>query len=158
MSEFSILFCCMGNICRSPMAAGLFRQLADEARILGRVFVDSAGTHADFPNAPADPRAQRALAARGIDISGHRARRITHNDFERFDRILVMDRQNYDALQFMCPKQHIRKIGRLLDYGPARRSKEVPDPYHADELAFADLIHILEPAVKGLLEHLRENF
>ena len=158
MSKFSILFCCMGNICRSPMAAALFRQEALEAGILDRIAVDSAGTHAYFPNSPADPRAQRALETRSIDISDHRARRITHDDFERFDLILVMDRDNYDALQFVCPKEHLRKIGRLLEYVPASRVKDIPDPYHADESAFIDLLHILEPAVKGLAKHLCKNF
>lgn len=158
MSEYSILFCCMGNICRSPMAAGLFKQIAEKAGVANRIIVDSAGTHADFPDSPADPRARRALAERGIDISGHRARRVTRADFERFDLILVMDGRNYDTLQFVCPKKHTGKIGLLLDYAPKGRGRDVPDPFNADESAFGRVVELLEPAVKGLLEQVLKNF
>lgn len=157
MSEFSILFCCMGNICRSPMAAALFRHLADEAGILHRLSIDSAGTHADFPNAPADPRARRILAERGIDLGGHRARRITRGDFDRFDLILAMDSDNYDALQFVAPRQHAGKIARLLDYAPNAGISDIPDPYHEDESMFLKVLDLLQPAVQELLAQIRKN-
>ncbi len=157
MSEVKVLFCCMGNICRSPMAEGVFRTLVEQAGFGNRILVDSAGTHADFPNSSPDPRALRAMAERGIDISGCRARRIVHSDFERFDLILAMDWRNHDALRFMCPKPHAHKLGRLLDYAPQVKARDVLDPFHGDESAFEHVLEIVEIAAKGLLDHLRES-
>jgi protein-tyrosine phosphatase len=157
MSEIKVLFCCMGNICRSPMAEGIFRRLVDEAGLGDLVLIDSVGTHADFPDAPPDPRAQQALAERGIDIGGLRARRIARSDFERFDLILVMDGQNFDTLRFICPKHQVHKIGRLLDYAPKLKMRDVPDPFHANDLAFGQVLEMVETAAKGLLEHVRES-
>jgi protein-tyrosine phosphatase len=158
MKKINILFCCMGNICRSPMAEGLFRKLVEEAGYADRVFVDSAGTHADFPDSPPDPRAQKLMAERGIDIGAQRARRVMRADFERFDLILAMDTRNLDALRFVCPRSQAHKVGLLLDYAPRLRKKEVPDPYHADESVFKSALEQIEVAAEGLLGHLRDAF
>jgi protein-tyrosine phosphatase len=139
------------------MAEGIFRRLVDEAGLGDRVLIDSAGTHADFPGAPPDSRAQQALAERGIDISGLRARRIARPDFERFDLILVMDGQNFDTLRFICPKPQVHKIGYLLDYAPKLKTRNVPDPFRRDDSAFGQVLEMVEAATKGLLEHVRES-
>jgi protein-tyrosine phosphatase len=157
MSEIKVLFCCMGNICRSPMAEGVFRRLVDEAGIGDRILIDSAGTHADFPNSPPDPRAQKLLAERGIDISGLRARRITRADFERFDLILVMDGQNYDMLRFVCPRSQSHKISRLLEFAPETKIRDVPDPFHGDESKFELVLELVEAASRGVLDHVRQS-
>lgn len=154
MSEIKILFCCMGNICRSPMAEGIFRRQVQQAGLADLILIDSAGTHADFPNSPPDPRAQRAMAELGIDIGMLRARRIARADFERFDLILAMDGQNFDTLRFIGPKQRLHKLGYLLDYAPRLKTKSVPDPFHADETAFKQVRTMLEEAGKGLLASL----
>jgi protein-tyrosine phosphatase len=156
MSEFKVLFCCMGNICRSPMAEGLFRKLVAEAGIGDRVVIDSAGTHADFPDAPPDPRAQKLMAERGIDISGLRARRIARADFERFDLIVVMDGQNMDTLRFVCPRTQSHKISRLLDFAPQSKIRDVPDPFRGDESRFQRVLELVEAAGQGLLAHVRQ--
>lgn len=152
-----LLFCCMGNICRSPMAEGLFRHLAEDAGFGDAVFVDSAGTHANFPDAPPDPRAQKAMAELGIDISGQRARAVRRADFERFDLVLAMDGHNFDTLRYICPKQHVHKIVRMLDYAPRLGTRSLPDPFHADDEAFIEVREMLEAAAAGLLEALRPN-
>jgi protein-tyrosine phosphatase len=157
MAEFSVLFCCMGNICRSPMAEGLFRDLAEKSGFADRIFVDSAGTHAHFLNVPPDPRAQKAMLARGIDISGKRSRRIAMSDFDRFDPILVMDGENFDALQFICRGSDRRKIAYLLDFAPQLKTRDVPDPYHGDERAFEQVSQMIEVAAAGLFAHFRER-
>ena len=157
MNEIKILFCCRGNLCRSPMAEGLVRALAEQAGLGPRIVVDSAGTHVDFPNSPPDPRAQRVMARRGIDISGSRSRRITDSDFRRFDLILAMDGWNHDVLRFICPKPHAHKLGQLLEHAPRLGITAVPDPFHADEAAFESVLQIIEAAANGLLEHLRTS-
>jgi protein-tyrosine phosphatase len=161
MREMKVLFCCMGNICRSPMAEGMFRRKVEEAGLGQRVLIDSAGTHADFPNSPPDPRAQKVMAELGIDISGLRARAVKREDLERFDLVLAMDGQNLDMLRFICPKNHAHKLARLLDYAPKLKIKSVPDPFHADEAAFIRVRETLDIATKGLLasvfESLRQN-
>lgn len=154
MSEIKVLLCCMGNICRSPMAEGVLRKLVEDAGLGDRVLIDSAGTHANFPDAPPDRRAQRVMAARGIDISGLRARRVTRSDFERFDFILAMDGQNHDMLSFVCPKSQRHKLGRLLDYAPRSKVRDVPDPYNSDESEFERVLELVEMASNGVLEHL----
>lgn len=157
MTEIKVLFCCMGNICRSPMAEGVLKRLVDEAGLGDRVVIDSAGTHADFPNSPPDPRAQRLMAERGMDISELRARRIGRADFDRFDLILAMDGQNYDALRFICPKSQVHKISRLLDFAPELKVRDVPDPFNADESKFERVLELVETASLGLLERLRRT-
>lgn len=156
MTEIKVLFCCMGNICRSPMAEGVLRRLVDEAGIGHRVVIDSAGTHADFPNSPPDPRAQRIMAERGMDISGLRARRVSRADFERFDLILAMDGQNYDSLRFICPRSQTHKISLLLDFAPKLKARDVPDPFNSDESKFERVLELVEAASLGVLEQLRK--
>ncbi|CAL1238881.1 low molecular weight protein-tyrosine-phosphatase [Candidatus Methylocalor cossyra] len=157
MAEIKVLFCCMGNVCRSPMAEGFFRRLVDEAGLGERIVIDSAGTHTDLLDSPPDPRAQQIMAERGIDISGLRARPIKRADFERFDLILAMDGQNFDMLRFTCPKPYAYKIGQLLDYAPAFKVKDIPDPLHGDEETFVRVADMVEAAAAGLLERLRER-
>src|SRR5512136_3074757 len=116
MKKLSVLFVCMGNICRSPTAEGVFRSLVREQGVEHRFEVDSAGTHAYHVGNPPDERAQKAALARGVDLGDLRARQVTHADFQAFDHILVMDRQNYDTLMFVCPKAHSHKVKLFLEY------------------------------------------
>jgi protein-tyrosine phosphatase len=148
----------MGNICRSPMAEGLFRNLLAEAGLEGRVGVDSAGTHADARDRPPDQRAQKLLAERGIDISGQRSRPIAQADFERFDLIVVMDGHNLDMLRFVCPRRQAGKLSLLLDYAPKIKARDVPDPYQREDADFLKALDLLDAGTRGLLEHLRERF
>ncbi|HYE34995.1 low molecular weight protein-tyrosine-phosphatase [Methylocaldum sp.] len=156
MNKINVLLCCTGNICRSPMAEGALRELVKKAGYVDEIFIDSAGTHAHYLGHPPDPRAQRAMLERGIDISGQRSRRVALADFQRFDHILVMDGENYDALRFICPRSQVHKIRYLLDFAPQFKTHHVPDPFHAEEVLFIRVRDMIEQAAEGLMEHLQE--
>jgi len=156
MSKINVLFCCMANICRSPMAEGALRETVRKAGYTDEIFIDSAGTHTHYLGRPPDPRAQRAMLELGIDISGLRSRRILLADFQRFDHIFVMDAENYDALRFICPRGHIHKIQYLLDFAPQFRTRHVPDPYHGDEILFRQVRGMIEQAAEGVFAYLQE--
>jgi protein-tyrosine phosphatase len=153
--EHRILFVCMGNICRSPTAEGVFRHLvAVEAPELG-VLVDSAGTHAYHIGEQPDPRAQRAAARRGFDLSALRARRVVPEDFERFDLVLAMDELNVALLQDQCPEAHQDRIQLFLDYAPELERRDVPDPYYGGTNGFEYVLDLVEAASRRLISHLQ---
>jgi protein-tyrosine phosphatase len=154
---YRVLLVCLGNICRSPTAEGVLRHLASrEAPALG-IEIDSAGTGDYHLGAPPDPRSQRAAMKRGIDISALRARRVTAQDFARFDLILAMDRQNLHELQAMRPAGSRATLKLLLDFVPNSAIQEVPDPYCGDAGAFEVVLDLTEAAARGLLAHLKER-
>jgi protein-tyrosine phosphatase len=153
----SILFVCMGNICRSPTAEGVFRHRLTE---IGDGFdfrVDSAGTHGFHVGAPPDPRAVSAAARRGIDISGQRARSVELADFEQFDFILAMDEENLQTLQAMQPADSRAHVGLLLSFTGEAESGEVPDPYYGGAAGFERVLDIIEEAIQGLLQELQRR-
>lgn len=152
-----VLFVCLGNICRSPTAEGVFRKLVREAGLEDRIEIDSAGTHAYHVGEPPDARAQEAARRRGIDISGLRGRRATGTDMERFDYVLAMDRENYEHLLDICPAGHEHKLRLLLEYAPQRPEREVPDPYFGGVAGFDRVLDLLEEAATGLLEDVRRR-
>ena len=149
-----LLFVCMGNICRSPSAEGVFRRvLADKAPHLP-IEIDSAGTHDYHVGSPPDRRAVEAALRRGVDLSKLRARQVTREDFERFDWVLVMDEENLTALQSIAPAQYQSRIRLLMDYAPDAASRHVPDPYYGGARGFEEVLDLLEEASEGLLEAL----
>lgn len=153
-----LLFVCMGNICRSPSAEGVFRRvLADKAPHLP-IEIDSAGTH-DYHigNAP-DRRAVEAALRRGVDLSQLRARQVVLEDFERFDLILAMDEENLTALRAMAPAQYESRIRLLMEYAPSAASRHVPDPYYGGLRGFEEVLDLLEEASEGLLAELSREF
>jgi protein-tyrosine phosphatase len=127
MTHFSVLFVCMGNICRSPTAHGVFRHKVMEQGLSNAVEVDSAGTHNFHPNSPPDERSQAHAGKRGYDLSDLRARQIQDSDFEKFDLILVMDLDNLALLQEQCPSMHQHKVRRLTEFCLQFDSAVVPD-------------------------------
>jgi protein-tyrosine phosphatase len=152
-----ILFVCMGNICRSPTAHGVFQRLVEETGLNRDIEIDSAGTHAYHVGNPPDSRAQAAALRRGIDMSSQRARRVAVDDFERFDYILAMDRENLGALQAACPPQYAHKLSLFLEYAPELTIREVPDPYYGGAKGFEQVLDLIEMASEGLLLHLRQQ-
>lgn len=150
-----ILFVCMGNICRSPTAEGVFRRVLELNAPELRVEIDSAGTH-DYHvgNAP-DRRAIAAAARRGIDLSSLRARHVSAEDFERFDLILAMDEENLRELRSRARREHHERIRLMMEFAPAAISRSVPDPYYGGPEGFEDVLDLLEEAAQGLLEHVR---
>lgn len=149
-----VLMVCMGNICRSPMAQGVLEHLLVERGLHSSVVVDSAGTHGWHAGSPPDRRAQAAMAARGIDISGQRARQISPDDFTRFDYILVMDRSNLADIENRFPPAERRRVRLLLEFAGNPSDGEVPDPYYGGESGFDRVFGMVEDAAHGLIETL----
>lgn len=149
-----ILFVCLGNICRSPTAEGVARELARrEAAHLALQF-DSAGT-ADYHNGdPPDARSVRAAFARGYDLSALRARQLQREDFLRFDLLLAMDEDNLAGMLRMAPPSHAHRARLFLDYAPHAGLRSVPDPYYGDAAGFERVIDLTEQGVRGLLRDL----
>jgi protein-tyrosine phosphatase len=150
-----VLFVCMGNICRSPTAEGVFRAQVARAGLSERILTDSAGTHGYHIGAPPDPRSVKAAAARGVDISDLRARMVRAEDVARFDYVLAMDRQNHDALATLCKAPANDCLRMFLDFAPEQRRREVPDPYYGGADGFEHVLDLCEAAARGLLAHLR---
>jgi protein-tyrosine phosphatase len=157
MKKISVLFVCMGNICRSPAAEGVFRQLVHKEGLENWFEIDSAGTHAYHLGNPPDERTQKSALARGISLAGLRARQVAIADFSAFDHILAMDRDNYDALMFVCPKPHAHKVQLFLEYAPELRAMEVPDPYYGGEKGFERVLDMVEAAAQGFLGSVRDK-
>ncbi len=152
-----VLFVCMGNICRSPTAHGVFQRLVEQTGLHQHIEIDSAGTHAYHIGNPPDSRAQAAALRRGIDLSLQRARRIAADDFKRFDYILAMDQDNLSLLRSACPPHHVHKLSLFLEYAPELKIQEVPDPYYGGATGFEQVLDLVEIASEGLLRHLRQQ-
>lgn len=153
----SILFVCMGNICRSPTAEAVFRTKAKQAGL--RLEIDSAGTIGYHQGATPDMRSRQAGERRGIDFSGIYARRVEDADFERFDLILAADRQNLADLKQRCPTHLHYKLDMILGFGIAEgeEAQEVPDPYYGGDDGFELVIDLLEHSCEALVAELKKN-
>ena len=157
MNKVHILFVCMGNICRSPTAHGIFQHLVDEAGLNDRIVVDSAGTIAYHVGDSPDPRSSKTALEHGIDLSSQRARQVNRDDYERQDYILAMDYDNLRDLQNQCPEHHQHKLQLLLHYHPDEYLDEVPDPYYGGARGFDEVFAMVETACKRLLNQVTEN-
>lgn len=153
----SVLFVCLGNICRSPTAHGVFVEQVSAAGLTGRVEVDSAGTGAWHVGEPPDTRATAAARGRGYDLSPLRARQVTPGDFDAFDYILAMDRSNLSHLEAMRPDGFGGHLGLFLDFHPAPPFREVPDPYYGGDQGFEEVLDLIEAAGRGLLNILEQQ-
>jgi protein-tyrosine phosphatase len=149
MSQIKVLFVCMGNICRSPTAEGVFTHLVESQGTRDRFMIDSAGTHAYHVGEEPDGRAQQTAQKRGIDLSFIRARKFARNDFEMFDHILAMDHDNYAILMDACPPEYQSKVKLFLDYAPERDESDVPDPYYGGQNGFDHVFDLVEDASQG---------
>jgi protein-tyrosine phosphatase len=155
MKTYSVLFVCMGNICRSPTAHGVFRHKVKEQGLDHLITADSAGTHNYHPGSPPDDRSREHAAQRGYDLADLRARQITDGDFERHDLILVMDWDNLALVQDECPPRHQHKVRRLTEFCLQSDSPVVPDPYYGGASGFDQVLDLVEDACDGLLRHVR---
>ena len=149
-----VLFVCLGNICRSPTAEGVFRHLVESEGLSEVIDVDSAGTAGYHVGQPPDGRSQDAARLRGIDLSGQRARQVKIHDFERFDYLLAMDDENFANLMAICPPNRVRRVQLFMDYAPGM-TKNVPDPYYGQGNGFETVLDMIEVASKGLLADIR---
>jgi protein-tyrosine phosphatase len=145
----------MGNICRSPTAEAVFVALLRRCGMTDKIEADSAGTHSYHVGEPPDSRSQRVAATHGVDMSGLRARLLISQDFERFDWVLVMDRQNRDAALTLAPKKSRHRVRLLLDFAPEQPLREVPDPYCGELCDFEQVFDLAQQAAAGLLQFLR---
>ena len=152
-----VLFVCMGNICRSPTAEGVFRKLHRELAPAIEIQVDSAGTHAYHLGDRPDPRSLAAALQRGVDISGHRGRQATPSDFYDFDYVIAMDSENLRHLRALRPKKDAKaELKLLLDYADAG-IRDVPDPYYGGSGGFERVLDLVEQGGRGLLAHIRRQ-
>jgi len=152
-----VLFVCLGNICRSPTAEAVLRALAAREAPELALEVDSAGTADYHVGQPPDPRTRAAAARRGYDLSTLRARTVEAADFERFDLILAMDRENLSVLRRRAPSDARERVRLFLEFAPASAPEEVPDPYYGGPNGFEEVLDLVEAATRGLLAHLRES-
>ena len=151
MSE-SVLFVCLGNICRSPTAEAVFRAQVAAAGLADQIHIDSAGTGEWHIGKPPDARAQAAGLARGFNLSALRARQVTAEDFSRHHKIVVMDQNNLRDAKKLCPSNYHYKLSLLLDYAQSPiEDKNVPDPYYGGVEDFDRVLDLVEDACQGLL-------
>jgi len=148
-----VLMVCMGNICRSPTAEGVFRHHVNERGLGDRIVVDSAGTHAYHVGEPPDRRAFAAAERRGISLAEIQARRIADSDFEEFDYIIAMDEANQQRLVDQAPEEHRFKVQLFMSFASVGET-EVPDPYYGGAAGFERVLDLIEEASRGLLETL----
>ncbi|NOT12674.1 MAG: low molecular weight phosphotyrosine protein phosphatase [Methylococcaceae bacterium] len=157
MVKIKVLFVCMGNICRSPTAEGVFANLLKERSLEGRFSLDSAGTHAYHVGEAPDLRAQKAALDRGIDLSNLRARKVIMGDFEDFDYLLAMDDENFATLSNACPAKYKDKLKYFLDYAPHLGTRVVPDPYYGGKYGFEKVLDLIEEASVGFVNDLQKR-
>lgn len=155
--KVKVLFCCMGNICRSPLAQGVFEDLVGREGLADVIEVDSAGTHAYHVGEPPDSRAQATARARGIELGGQKARQFDGSDFSQFDYVLAMDRGNLEILRTACPEEQQQKVRLYLEFAADRPEEEVPDPYYGGQSGFDQVLELVETAAHGLLADIRQR-
>jgi len=151
----SVVFVCLGNICRSPTAEGIFRHLVENAGLDEHIHIDSAGTHSFHVGSPPDGNAQAEARRHGIDISHLRGRQAKSDDFQKFDYVLAMDSENHRNLLSICPDGSEHKLHIFLNFAPAVGLTDVPDPYY--EGGFDSVYDMIEKASHGLLADIQEN-
>jgi protein-tyrosine phosphatase len=157
MDNISVLFVCLGNICRSPTAHAVFQSMVASEGLTDRIMVDSAGTGDWHLGHAPDKRTVDLAAGRGYDLSELRARLVDEQDFSQFDYIIAMDNENLSNLRAMCPQNYGGELSLLLDYSQQSGTTEVPDPYYGGENGFALVLDLVEEACSGLLGHIRGN-
>ncbi len=155
--KISVVFVCMGNICRSPTVEAVFRHRVEKAGLASRITIDSAGTHDYHVGDPPDPRTRLAAARRGYDMASLRGRQVGAEDFSRFDYVLAMDENNLAILERLRPRDAASHLGLFLDFAERHSEREVPDPYYGGESGFERVLDMVEDAAEGLLRHIRRQ-
>ena len=157
MKQVKVLFVCMGNICRSPTAEGVFSHAVSKASLDDVIKIDSAGTIAYHVGNPPDTRATAAAKLRGINLSNQRSRIVEQSDFEEFDYIIAMDYENVSELNSRCPDEFKNKIQLFLEYANNFSEEEVPDPYYGGDNGFENVLNLIEDATEGFFQHLKNE-
>lgn len=154
--SLSVLFVCRANVCRSPMAQGMLRQLLEQEGLIKKIRVDSAGTHAAQPGRRADARAQRACRSMEIDIESHRARQVISTDFGRYQYIIALDESNLAWLMSESPQLHRDKIHLLGEWGDTG-FEGIPDPYYGNFAGFTQVLVMLREPLEAFLRVLKND-
>lgn len=157
MSKVSVLFVCLGNICRSPTAHAVFRKQVQEAGLSDDIQIDSAGTAAYHVGKHPDMRSMETARNRGIEMMDLRARKVDFGDFYEYDYILAMDDENFYNLKEMALPEHHEKIQMFLEYSQEFDETEVPDPYYGGAQGFEHVFDLVASASQGLLNHIKTN-
>jgi low molecular weight protein-tyrosine phosphatase len=152
-----VLIVCTGNICRSPTAEGVMRELARKRGLADRVKVESAGTHDYHVGEPPDPRSQKHASQRGYDLSAQRASQVTRGHFETFDYILAMDRGHLRMLRSMAPENAKARLGLFLDASGKWKGQDVPDPYYGGHAGFEQVLDMVEEAAERWLDRIEAD-
>ncbi|MEI5681913.1 MULTISPECIES: low molecular weight protein-tyrosine-phosphatase [unclassified Mesorhizobium] len=155
-SQTSILFVCLGNICRSPLAEGVFRAVISERGVADDFLLDSAGTGGWHQGSAPDPRSVAIAAEHGLDISAQKARKVVSADFQRFDLILGMDRSNVDDLRQAAPPEARDRVHLFLDFAGGK-GNDVPDPYYGGADGFGDVYRMIRDASESLADRLERE-
>jgi protein-tyrosine phosphatase len=156
-AKVKVLFVCMGNICRSPTAHGVFEHLVKQENLSHEIEIDSAGTHAYHVGEQPDSRARDTAEKRGIQLEHLRARKVKDDDFAYYDYILAMDTDNLANLQKNCPPEYQNKISLFLDFAPHHPLDEVPDPYYGGKKGFENVFDMVDAASRGLLDTIKSR-
>ena len=154
--KIKVLFVCMGNICRSPTAHGIFQTLVKRAGLEGSILVESAGTHSYHVGSPPDLRSQATALARGVDLSSQRARRFQSSDFDEFDYVIGMDNSNIADMLAIRPEGSDTEARLMLEFSRRFNQAQVPDPYFGED-GFEQVYELIEDAAQGLLDSIREQ-
>jgi protein-tyrosine phosphatase len=154
---YNILFVCMGNICRSPSAEGFFARALQDSIYKDRVSIDSAGTHSYHVGHEPDTRAIDTAANFGVEIGQLRARKVKTADFQNFDLIIAMDRNNLANLQALQPPDSSARVKMMMEFHPEGQPQEVPDPYYGGIDGFTYMCELLEAATAGLLNDVEQQ-
>ncbi len=153
----NILFVCMGNICRSPSAEGFFARALQGSVYKDQVSIDSAGTHSYHVGHEPDSRAIETASKFGVKIGHLRARKVSQSDFQEYDLIIAMDRENFTHLQAIQPSGSVASLQMMMEYHPQKQPAEVPDPYYGGIDGFTYMCELLDSATAGLLRDVEER-
>ncbi len=158
MDKIKVLMVCMGNICRSPLAHGVFERMVEDEGLAHLIEVDSSGTGAWHVGNRPDPRSQEVAMRHGLDLTGQRARKVTAEDIDNFDYILAMDSENLSILHELAGNERSQeKISLFLDFAQDLALSEVPDPYYGGPQGFDDVYELVEAASIGLLQSINKR-
>lgn len=155
-NPYKICFVCLGNICRSPTAEGIFQHLIDEAELSSFFEIDSAGTSAYHIGESANSKSQHTANKHGITLHS-KARQFNASDLEDFDLVLAMDNENFNNVRQMANEHHQPKVGRMRDFDPDPGNREVPDPYYGGPEGFENVFQIVKRSCQQLLDELRPH-
>jgi protein-tyrosine phosphatase len=157
LADFSLLFVCTGNICRSPTAEGVMRHRVEDAGLAQRVDIESAGTGGWHIGSPPSALAVECARRRGYDLAGLRARQLSRDDFDRFDLLIAMDRGHHAQMLRHCPEGLADRLRLFLEFAPEFRSLDVPDPYYGDAADYERALDMIEAGTLGLLDEIRRR-